>query len=154
MSETNSPSKLPAILQGWTPEAISFLLLRLWIGLRLFTAGLEKFQSGKTFSFENYYKKMNNFADYFVNNTYLPGWMAKPYCHSLGYGLLLFGVMVLLGIKPKISLFLSGLMFLSLSFGLMIDNEPSGIAWLGTHMLLTVGALLLCQHNKLAVLGK
>ncbi len=156
MSEVaTAPESKPklGLLEGWTEEVFSFMLLRIWIGLRLFLAGLEKFQGEDGFSLENYYEKMGRFVTYFTENTYLPGWMAKPYCYSLGYGLLLFGVLVLAGIKPKFSLTLSGLMFISLSFGLMVDNEASGIAWLAAHMVLTVMALLLCKHNRLAIFG-
>ena len=143
----------PGILSGWTPEVISLLLLRIWIGLRLLIAGFEKFQSGKEFSFEIYNTKMANFATYFTEQTILPGWLATPYCYSLGYLLITFGFMVLLGVRPLLSYGLAGLMFISLSFGLMIDNEASGVAWLGTHMILTVMALMLAKHNRFAVLG-
>jgi len=141
------------ILEGWTPEVISLLLLRIWIGLRLLIAGFEKFQSGTTFSFENYHTKMGNFVTYFAEQTILPGWLATPYCYSLGYLLITFGFMVLMGVRPLLTYALAGLMFISLSFGLMLDNEASGVAWLGIHMILTVMALMLAKHNRFAILG-
>jgi thiosulfate dehydrogenase [quinone] large subunit len=41
-----------------------------------------------------------------------------------------------------------------LSAGLILINQPDGIAWLGIHVALIAFALMLAKHNKLALLKK
>jgi thiosulfate dehydrogenase [quinone] large subunit len=43
------------------------------------------------------------------------------------------------------------LLYVALSFGLMVVQEAEGVAWLGMHVVLTVGALLLVRYNRFAV---
>lgn len=131
----------------------AFLLLRLWLGLRTLLAGVEKFESGGTYSFENYYKNMARMAQGITGASFMPLWMTKTYAMSLGYLLIVLGVALLLGIKSRISLFVTGLLYVSLSFGLMAVQEADGVAWLGMHMLMFVGALLLVRYEKLAIWG-
>jgi thiosulfate dehydrogenase [quinone] large subunit len=57
-------------------------------------------------------------------------------------------VTILLGIKSRCSLFLMGLVYVALSFGLMAVQEGEGVAWLAVHVGLTVAALLLNRHNR------
>jgi thiosulfate dehydrogenase [quinone] large subunit len=110
----------------------AFLILRLWLGLRAFFAGLEKFESKGSYSF-------------------LPLWSTKLFAFAIGYALLVLGVTLLLGIKTRLTLLASGLLYVALSFGLMIVQEAEGVAWLGMHVALVVGALLLVQYNRFAL---
>jgi thiosulfate dehydrogenase [quinone] large subunit len=129
----------------------AFLLLRLWLGLRTLFAGIEKFESGGNYSFENYYKNMARMAQGITSASWMPLWMTKFYAMSLGYLLIVFGLAVLLGVKSRVSLFLTGLVYVSLSFGLMAVQEAEGVAWLGMHMVMFVGALLLVRYERLAI---
>jgi thiosulfate dehydrogenase [quinone] large subunit len=54
-------------------------------------------------------------------------------------------------VKSRVSLFLTGLLYVSLSFGLMAVQEAEGVAWLGMHMVMFVGALLLVRYERLAI---
>ena len=73
------------------------------------------------------------------------------YDKILGPALLLLGLAILLGIASRTSLFLLGLLYISLTWGLVLINQNDGIAWLGTHMVLIVMALMLADHNRFAV---
>lgn len=129
----------------------AFLLLRLFLGLRTFLAGLEKFEAGGKYSFENYYANMSRMATGITGASFLPLWMTKLFAMSLGYLLLVFGTTLLLGIKTRCTLKLTGLLYVGLSFGLMAVQEGEGVAWLGMHVLMFAAALVLVQHNRFAL---
>jgi len=127
------------------------LLLRLFLGLRLLLAGVEKFESKGAYSAENYSANMTRMAEGITSASFLPLWMTRTFAHSLGYALLLVGTAVLLGIKPRVSFFLAGLLFVGLAFGLMAVQENEGVAWLGIHVGLCAGALALACHHRFAL---
>src|ERR1044071_9160997 len=89
----------------------AFLLLRLFLGLRTFLAGLEKFEANKSYSFSNYSENMNRMATAISNYSFIPVWAAKTFAMSLGFLLVAFGLTILLGIKSRASLFLGGLVY-------------------------------------------
>ena len=64
------------------------------------------------------------------------------------------GVAVLLGVRTRTALFLTGLIYLSLSFGLMAVQEAEGVAWLGIHIGLIAAALVLVRHDRFALWGE
>ena len=129
----------------------AFLLLRLFLGLRTFLAGLEKFESKGTYSFASYYTNMDRMASGITGASFLPLWATKNFAHSIGYVLLVLGAALLLGLKTRATLVLTGLTYLGLSFGLMVVQEGEGVAWLGIHVMMIVGALVLVQHDRFAV---
>ena len=129
----------------------AFLLLRLWLGLRTLLAGVEKYESSGSYSFENYYKNMERMAQGITSCSFMPLWMTKVYAMSLGYILIVLGLALILGLKSRLSLFVTGLVYVSLSFGLMAVQEAEGTAWLGMHMIMFVAALVLVRYEKLAL---
>lgn len=131
----------------------AFLLLRLFLGLRTLLAGLEKFEANKSFSFSNYSENMNRMATAISNFSIIPLWAAKGFALSLGYLLVAFGAAILLGIKTRVSLFLAGLVYVGLSFGLMAVQEGEGVAWIGMQVLMFAVALVLVRHNRFALVG-
>lgn len=139
-SETNRPEYTAA-----------FLVLRLWLGLRTLFAGLEKFESGGSFSFENYYKNMARMAGGISGASILPLWATKTFAFFLGYLLVAFGLSLLVGFKTRCTLFFTGLLYTGLSFGLMAVQEGEGVAWLGVHVALVAFALVLVRHNRFAL---
>jgi thiosulfate dehydrogenase [quinone] large subunit len=146
MSETSSST--PATRCEYT---YAFLIIRLWLGLRALLAGLEKYESKGTYSFENYYNNMKRMAAGITGASFMPLWATKLFAVSIGYVLIALGVALLLGIKTRCSLFLMGLTYVALSFGLMAVQESDGVAWLGMHVALVAGGLVLVQHNRLAL---
>jgi thiosulfate dehydrogenase [quinone] large subunit len=131
--------------------AAAFALLRLFLGLRTLFAGVEKFEAKGTYSFANYYENMNHMAQGITGASFLPLWATKNFAHSLGYLLLVFGIALLLGLKTRLTLFLTGLLYVGLSFGMMAVQESQGIAWLAIHVGLFAAALVLVRHNRFAL---
>jgi thiosulfate dehydrogenase [quinone] large subunit len=145
MSDTSAPTPRN------TEYTAAFLLLRLFLGLRTFLAGLEKYESGGKYSFENYYTNMARMASGITGASFLPLWMTKTFAMSLGYLLLVLGLALVLGIKTRCTLFLTGLLYVGLSFGLMAVQEAEGVAWLAFHIGLFAGALVLVRYNRFAL---
>lgn len=129
----------------------AFLILRLFLGLRALLAGLEKWESKGTYSFQNYSENMGRMASGITGASFLPLWSTKFFAVSIGYVLIALAITILLGIKTRFSLLLMGLTYVALSFGLMAVQESNGVAWLGMHVLMTAVALLLVQHNRFSV---
>jgi thiosulfate dehydrogenase [quinone] large subunit len=136
---------------GHCDYAAAFALLRLFLGLRTLMAGIEKFESKGTYTFANYYENMSRMAQGITGASFMPLWATKFFAHSLGYILLVLGVALLLGLKTRLTLFATGLIYIGLSFGLMAVQESQGIAWLAIHIGLIAGALLLVRHNRFAL---
>ena len=146
MSETSSSS--PATR---SEHSYAFLIIRLWLGLRALLAGLEKFESQGAYSFEAYYTNMKRMAAGITGASFLPMWATKLFAMSVGYLLIVVGLTLLLGIKTRLTLLAHGLLYVALSFGLMVVQEGEGVAWLGMHVVLVVGGLLLAQYNRFAL---
>ena len=66
----------------------------------------------------------------------------------LPYLLLVFGVTLILGILPRISIFMAGITFMLLSIGLMSMPDNEGIAALGIHVGLCAVALCLVKQAR------
>jgi thiosulfate dehydrogenase [quinone] large subunit len=47
-----------------------------------------------------------------------------------------------------------GILYTSLTFGLILIKQDSGVAWLGIHILLIVAALTLVNYNRFEVIKK
>ncbi len=80
--------------------------------------------------------------------------LVTVYGWILGPALLLLGLTILLGIASRTSLFLLGLLYISLTFGLILIKQDDGVSWLGIHMILVVMALALAEHNRFGILKK
>jgi thiosulfate dehydrogenase [quinone] large subunit len=145
-----SASPPPSAPRGLEYTA-AFLLLRLFLGLRTLLAGIEKFEAGGNYTFENYYANMARMASGITGASFLPLWMTKSFALSLGYLLIALGAALLLGVKTRCTLVLTGLVYVGLSFGLMAVQESEGVTWLAVHVGLIAGALVLVRHNHFSV---
>lgn len=179
MSDTqDKKSPLQTLCQGWTDETLAFLVLRVWLAMRSFITGLEKWAGEaivkkqaldefglpaaegavdtkvKVYGFVHYHGIPEALAKSFENQPLLPPVLMKPYDIVLGPALIILGIMLLLGIGTRISLFLQGMLYCSLTFGLILIKQDGGVAWLAAHMILIAYALTLAKHNKLAVMQK
>jgi len=132
-------------------HTMAFLVLRLFIGLRTLMAGIEKFETNGSYSFANYYSNMKHMAQGITGASFLPLWATKNFAESLGYLLIVLGAAVILGIKTRVSLFLTGLLYVGLAFGLMAVQENEGIAWIAIYVAMIAGALTLVGHNRFAL---
>jgi thiosulfate dehydrogenase (quinone) large subunit len=149
MTKHMTDATAPNVVRGEYTAA--FLLLRLFVGLRTLLAGVEKFELQGVYSVGNYYQNMGRMAQGITSASFIPLWMSRSFAHSLGYALTLLGVAILLGIRTRAALFLAGLVYVSLSFGLLAVQESEGVAWLGIHVALVAAALLLSRHNRFAL---
>ncbi len=167
----SSPQKSDCGLEAYA-SSCAFILLRLWLGLRAIITGLEKFAGKvseqkplldefgqpdingamvavdhKVYALKYYQGIPTALQAKFAAEPLLPAFLLKPYGATLGYALIIAGVLLLLGIATRTSLLVHGLIYLSLSFGLILINESAGVAWLAIHLLLVVAALGLASHN-------
>jgi len=91
----------------------------------------------------------------FMESPLMPTFAVQPYAYMLGFALVGLGVTLLLGICTRLTLFFMGLLYISLTWGFIIlepsmgPNAAAGIAYLGVHIVLIVGALLLADYNRL-----
>ncbi len=163
----------------WTDKTLAFLTLRIWLGARALFSGIEKYTgtetiqqplldrfgdpdisgamievSQKVYGLEHYHAVAGSMGEAFAKEPLLPAFLLAPYYAVLGPALILLGLTLLLGICTRASLFLMGLLYTSLTFGLILLAQDGGIAWLGTHIILIAMALMLAKHNRLQVFSR
>ena len=163
----------------WTDKTLAFLTIRIWLGARALFSGIEKFTgteivqqplldrfgepdiSGamievrqKVYGLQHYHAVADSMGEAFAKEPLLPGFFLAPYYAMLGPVLILLGITLLLGICTRTSLFIMGLLYTSLTFGLILIAQDGGIAWLGTHILLIALALSMAKHNRLQIFSR
>jgi thiosulfate dehydrogenase [quinone] large subunit len=147
---TETPASSTTVRGEYTA---AFLILRLFLGLRTLMAGLEKFELNKSYSTANYSENMTRMATGISNNSTIPLWAAKAFALPLGYILTILGLALLLGVKSRATLFVTGLVYVGLSFGLMAVQEGEGVAWLAVQVLMFAVALVFVRHNRFTLWG-
>jgi thiosulfate dehydrogenase [quinone] large subunit len=176
----NSQNDKPACDSCQCDYTLAFLVLRLWLAARAIVTGLEKFgayqsvakplidpatgqpdASGvmvnvniKHYALANYSGIPASLKDKFANEPLLPKFALTWFDHLLGPALIATGLMLLLGLGTRVSLFVQGLIYVALTIGLILIRQDDGISWLGIHVALVALALVLVRHNKLALLKK
>jgi thiosulfate dehydrogenase [quinone] large subunit len=155
---------------------LGMLLARLWLGLRSLQTGIEKYAGIKTsetavtidgapnaygltestgekaYGLSHYHGVPKALYDKFAGEPFIPGWFLNLYDMLLGPALLILGLTLLLGIGTRISLFAMGLVYTSLTFGLILLKQDAGVAWLAVHMVLIIMALVLAKYNRFTIL--
>ncbi|MFA5263205.1 MAG: hypothetical protein WC378_05220 [Opitutaceae bacterium] len=156
--------------------SFAYLLLRLWLAMRAIFTGLEKYAGKQTVQtplldeFGNpdingamvaVDKKIYGLSHYqgipasmkakFAAEPFLPDFLLTPYIAAIGPVLILLGLMLLLGVFSRWTLFVMGLVYVSLTFGFILINESAGIAWLAIHLIMIVMALCLVKHDRVCV---
>lgn len=157
-----------------SPTTLSFWLLRLWLGFRALLTGIEKFAGTKTvqeplldefgnpdisgalvevkykvYGFSYYHGLPESLSNTFKKEPLLSPELVKIYAAVLGPLLLLTGGFLLLGLFTRFSLYAMGLLYISLTFGLILINQNDGVAALALHVALCAYALHISSHNKL-----
>jgi thiosulfate dehydrogenase [quinone] large subunit len=94
---------------------------------------------------------MGHMAQGITGASFLPLWATRSFAHALGYLLLLLGAALILGVKTRATLVLTGLLYVALSFGLMAVEENEGVAWLAIYVSMIAGALALVRYNRFAL---
>lgn len=150
---------------------LGFITLRLWLAARAIITGLEKFagtrasevpievdgapntlgltasESDKVYGFSHYHGVPEALYGSLEKEPLIPGFAMKIYDLALGPLLLIIGFTLLLGIATRISLFAMGLLYTSLTVGLILLSQDGGIAWLGIHIIMIAAALFNVKHN-------
>lgn len=130
---------------------LACLGLRIYVGLQVLLAGVDKFMTEGQFGGITAYKEnMLRMADGISGSSILLPWMTTPYALVLPWVLLLSGIAILLGIKNRIALSVAALTYISLSIGLALVRE--NVSFLGVYLGLTVAALCLNKYNRFALL--
>jgi uncharacterized membrane protein YphA (DoxX/SURF4 family) len=134
---------------------MAHVLLRLWVGFRLFFAGVDKFREkgGTGITVANLEKNLAPIADLMRTNSLLPSSMITPYFYALTAGLILVGITSILGLATRFSLFLAGLIFLSLSMGMMTLPDDNTAVTIGLQVAIAAMALVTFTPNKFSVDG-
>jgi len=156
------------------------LLLRVWLAVRAIQTGVEKYAGFvgsdqpvtidgkvnsygltaadpvKEYAMNHYHGVPEALMTKFTKEPIMMQmkWALPLYDKVLGPALLILGLMILFGFLTRTSLFLLGLLYISLTWGLILIKEDSGVAWLGIHMIMIVMALMLSKHNRLCLLKK
>jgi thiosulfate dehydrogenase [quinone] large subunit len=173
--ENHSPGTPRAGLLG---SVFGVLVLRLWLGVRTFLSGLEKYAgsststtdvvidgsvntyglteatSSKVYGLANYHGIPPALYDKFLAEPLLPEFALKIYGQVLGPALLATGLALLLGLATRFTLLAMGLIYTSLTVGLVLINENSGVAWLGIHIALVALMLFHADDNRFELTGK
>jgi thiosulfate dehydrogenase [quinone] large subunit len=158
----------------------AYLVLRLWLGVRALFIGIEKFSSYKSvamplidpttgqpdasgvmvnvniksYALANYAGVPAAFRDKFAQEPLFPKFALVAFDKMLGPAFILTGIMLLIGLGTRLSLLAQALIYIALTVGLVLIDQPDGVAYLGIHIGLIAAALLLTQHNRFTVLKK
>lgn len=160
--------------------SLAFLILRGWLAVRAILTGIEKFgaykskqvplidpttgqpdASGAMVDLKLKYYALGNYSGIpaglkgkFANEALLPGPALTAFDHLLGPALIATGVMLLIGLGTRVSLFVQGILYIALTAGLILIHQDDGVSWLGIHVALVAFALMLAKHNKFTLLKK
>lgn len=142
--------------------AFANLITRLWVALRLFMAGVDKFRAGDgaaaTFNSANYETKTGLISKLMTENSMLaailPASAIDAYAHGIGYALIAVGIWAAVGLFSEFALFAAGLTFLSLGIGLAaLPDDLELTANIGVGILLTAIALSTNKSGYLSLDG-
>lgn len=132
---------------------LAALGLRIYIGLQLLFAGLDKFMAdGKFGGLAAYKSNMHRIGSGISDGSVMPSWMSIPYAMVLPWVLILCGIAILLGIKNRVSFFIAAMTYTSLSIGMALVREGDGVFQLGLYVALCAFALCLNKYNRFTLL--
>jgi thiosulfate dehydrogenase (quinone) large subunit len=129
------------------PKSAGVAVARWGLGLLLFYGGLGKFMGGIS-GFVNGYLG-TQFA-----KTFLPPVLISIYGHILPFAELTLGFLLILGLFRNYTLLLSGLTFISLSFGQMLQQQHEVVATIFIYIAINAALLFLDEHDGWAIRKK
>jgi thiosulfate dehydrogenase [quinone] large subunit len=122
------------------------VLMRLSLGVLFFFAAAGKFAAPGGLGGVAQ-KMQESFA-----NTWLPGILLVPYVRVLPFVELAVGVLLLLGLCTRWAFFLSGLLLVSLAFGMMLQQQHAVVSSnLGYVLMATAGIWLSEKDNPVSL---
>jgi thiosulfate dehydrogenase [quinone] large subunit len=108
----------------------------------------------KSYALANYVGIPASLRDKFAHDPLFPKFALAAFDKLLGPAFILTGIMLLIGVGTRLSLIGQALLFIALTVGLVLIDQPDGAAYLGIHIALVAGAFLLAEHNRFAVLKR
>lgn len=157
---------------------LGVLLLRAWLAMRAIYAGIEKYAgtasssapvsiegavnsyglteetTSKVYSFANYHGIPKPLYEKFLAEPLLPAFGLQIYDQVLGPAFIALGLALLFGFATRCTLFAMGLLYTSLTLGLILINESAGVAWLAIHVALIALMLFQIKNNRFEITGK
>ncbi len=125
-----------------SPEGMGTVLMRLALGVLFFFAALGKFMAPGGIGGVAQ-KMQETFA-----STLLPGFLVVPYVHVLPFVELAVGILILLGLCTRWAFFVSGLLLVSLAFGMMVQQQHAIVASNLTYVLMAVAGIWLSARDN------
>jgi uncharacterized membrane protein YphA (DoxX/SURF4 family) len=122
-------------------RACGVALARWVIGVLLSFAGIGKLPN------------ISGFVGYMTSQfekTWLPKFLLVPYAYALPFVEVILGVLLLLGIARNAVLFITGLLFISLTFGQILLQQP--IVFQNAMYVVVTGAILFAEAHDQCVL--
>jgi len=120
----------------------------------VYDTDLTEVASSKAYAMENYHGVPEALKSKFAEEPLMMGWALNLYDKILGPALIILGITILLGLASRISLLLLGLVYISLTWGLILIKQDAGVAWLGVHLIMIVMALQWSENNRFCILKK
>ena len=114
-------------------------LARWSLGIALFFIGLGKFPN------------IGAVAQYITmpfENTWLPKWLLLPYAYALPFFEVGLGALLVLGLWRNAVLFVTGLLFISLTFGQILIQKFDVVSNNMIYVFMTAGVLFLDRYDR------
>jgi thiosulfate dehydrogenase (quinone) large subunit len=92
--------------------------------------------------------------DRFAHEPLIPKFALQAFDYLLGPAFIVTAIMLLIGLGTRLSLLAQAALYVALTVGLVLIDQSDGVAYLGIHIGLVAGALLLAEYNKFVVLKK
>jgi hypothetical protein len=123
------------------------LILRIAVASIFGVASYIKFTTG----FNSYVEIMTNI----FKDTFLPGWLLKPYIYGLPFAEGLVVVWLLVGIKLRYAWTFAALVFLTLGFGMIVAKQGATASENFIYMMMACLGIYLSKYDKCGLsLGK
>jgi thiosulfate dehydrogenase (quinone) large subunit len=130
---------------GFNPKTAAVALGRWALGILFLFNGVAKFPDLP--AFVHGYLLTNRFEE-----TWLPPVLVIPYGYVLPFLEVIFGVLLLLGMRRNLILFLTGLLLLTLIFGQIVLRQPQVVFANMGYLFFTVAVLFLNREDRWVIL--
>jgi thiosulfate dehydrogenase (quinone) large subunit len=151
MSEADTSQTTPSEKQPWSGDTMAYLLLRTFLGLRLVTSGISRVRLSELYRFEHLEAKADKIIGAVPKFGGIAPELAELYLKVLAPLMICVGLSLLIGFFNRLSLFAAGMIFISLSFGLMTIGEEETVYRLGVYVALVALAFHYVKANKLGI---
>lgn len=117
----------------WEPQCMAPALIRWALGLLFFVSGIGKIANLAGF--------VQGYLAPAFQATWLPAGLVSAYGYALPFVEVVIGGMLILGLFPRLALFVTGLTLLSLAFGQMLLKQQGTVGNIFLYILMAAAAL-------------